>query len=139
MKLRILSAAAALFSCAAVLAGVFPVSAAYAGAQEIALNVRPMTDTEEIVSVDDSLMRVGAKAAREGALLHFGIFIEAEYADLAFMSMKLASDSPDLCFTDEGYQNPTLRNRGQPRLDYKRRTMDSIRQQSDNSNRHPTT
>ncbi|MBQ8927044.1 MAG: hypothetical protein IJ055_02055 [Oscillospiraceae bacterium] len=109
MNAKILTSLAALGSCAAMLAGTFPVSAAYAGPEEIALNLRPMTEDTQIHSADDSRMLVGHDAAQEGALLHFAVYIEADYADLAYISMKLGSDSEYLTFSEEGYQNPTLR------------------------------
>jgi hypothetical protein len=99
----------ALVLCTALLCPTATADAAYENKEDVAFTLRSM-ETENCgytSAGEENITYVTAESAEEGVTLHYGVYIEAAYADLAFLSMKLQSDSENITFSDEGYHNPT--------------------------------
>ena len=82
-----------------------PLSAAAAYEKEditLALRAMPSAGTLQ----DPQRVYVSPSAAAEGTSLHFGIFVEAEYARLDLITLDLVTDSAYLTFVPDSYRNP---------------------------------
>lgn len=82
--------------------------AAYQSKDEIAFSLRGIAEEGCGYLVDGNTVFVTPEAAAEGTRVHIGMYIEAEYADLAYIYAKLQSDSPNITFNEETFINPTL-------------------------------
>lgn len=100
---------AAVFSTA-LLFGTMPVQAAYESVDEIALSLRPMTCGEGVYIPDDAQNRVyvSPDAAVEGTTVHFGVYIEAERAEICFLSMMVQSDCDTITLNKNTFQKPNV-------------------------------
>lgn len=97
---------------AAVLAAMLaiqtlPASAGYQNQDEIAFALRGIETEGCGYLAEENTVYISPIAAQEGTTVHMGMFIEAEYADLAIIEMELSSSSPAVTFIPESYHNPT--------------------------------
>ncbi|MCR5718169.1 MAG: dockerin type I repeat-containing protein [Oscillospiraceae bacterium] len=97
MKRHLLPAAVL---CGAMLLQSVPAAASYTG-EDIAFVIRPEGDTT--VS-SDGCVHLSAAEAAAGTVLHFGIYIETDRAEVQVLGMKLRSDSENLTFVEESLE-----------------------------------
>lgn len=107
MKTRFTSILTSAALAAGLAASAFPVSASYQSADEIAFALRGIETEGCGYLVQDNLVYVAPSAAAAGTSVHIGMFIEAEYADLAILNAEIVSDSPMVTFDPTTYHNPT--------------------------------
>jgi len=96
-------------SAAAVLLAVssLPVNAVYQSSDEIAFSLRAIETEGCGYIADGNTVYVSPSAAAAGTSVRIGMYIEAEYADLAFLYAKLQSNYAKITFNQESYHNPT--------------------------------
>lgn len=84
----------------AMLLGAMPVQAVYESPEEIAFSLRPMADSAHAYEIIGNRVTIPYEDAAAGTDVHFGIFIEAEEAELAFIRLELLSDSSSITLHD---------------------------------------
>ena len=87
----------ALTLCTVLLMQALPVSAAYTS-DEIAFSIRPAEGTQ---AASDGAVHVSAEEAAKGTTLHFGMYIEADRAELNRIGARLQTDSKQLTFVQD--------------------------------------
>lgn len=103
---KLISNVSALVLCLSALTTAMPVHGAYESADEIAFSLRAM-DGGYIPETNPNKIYISPEDARNGTLLHTGMFIEAEYADIAYISVVLQSENENMIFHEETFQNRT--------------------------------
>ncbi len=99
-KLEVFTALTLLGSTLAAL----PSHAGYASSEEIAFTLRTQQGDGYLVS--GNTVYVPLETAAQGLTLPMGMYIEADYADLAFLYAKIQSDSTQLLLNEETFHNP---------------------------------
>ncbi len=84
-----------------------PVNAVYQSSDEIAFALRAIETEGCGYIADGNTVYVSPSAAAAGTSVRIGMYIEAEYADLAFLYAKLQSNFNIITFNEESYHNPT--------------------------------
>ncbi len=85
----------------------FSANAVYKDSSEIAFALRAIETENCGYIADGNTVFVSPSAAQAGTSIRIGVYIEAEYADLAFMYMKIQSDNDMITFNEESCHNPT--------------------------------
>lgn len=98
---------ASALTAAALLTAAMPAHAAYSGPEEIGLALRPVS-ADSSLFIHDGTVYVSPAAAAAGAVIHTGVYIEAERADLAYIKLNLQSDCTDLTFDKDTFVNPSV-------------------------------
>lgn len=106
MKKMILKTTAALLT-AALAVPAMTASAVYQSQDEIAFALRGMETEGCRYIAEENTIYVSPLDAAAGTSVHFGMYIEADYADLVFLYAMLRSDSPQVTFNAETYHNPS--------------------------------
>lgn len=83
-------------------------AAVYKDSSEIAFSLRAVETENCGYIADGNTVYVSPSAAKAGTSVRIGMYIEAEYADLAFIYAKLQSDSDNITFNKEKCHNPTV-------------------------------
>ena len=112
MKRHILPAA---LLCFALLLHSLPVSASYTS-EEIAFAIRPTQDT--VSAYTDGAVHVSAADAAAGKTLHFGIYLEAERAEIQILGIRMESDSDCLTLVQESLRTGAEMEKTDPELTY---------------------
>lgn len=81
-------------------------NAVYKDSSEIAFALRAIETENCGYIADGNTVFVAPSAAQAGTSVRFGMYIEAEYADLAILYAKLRSDSDTITFNEESFYNP---------------------------------
>lgn len=104
MKHTIVSAIA-LSLCGAMLLPSLSAGAAYQSADEIAFRIEGMNT---IGTEDPQTQYLTREEAKNIGSLHFGIYIDADRAELSLIGVKLTSDTEQLRFDKDTLQQPTV-------------------------------
>ena len=94
-------------ACAAML--LSPIQAhAYDSADDFTFALRGIAAADGITIMpgDPQTVVVSPKSADEGAIVHMGIYLEAQEADLSIMQMTVTSDTEDITFVKDTFSNP---------------------------------
>lgn len=103
MKIQKITAAFA----AVLMMQALPANAVYQSQDEIAFALRGMETENCGYLAQGNTVYLSPIAAKEGTNVRMGMFIEAEYADVAIIEMELCSTSPAVTFVPESFHNPT--------------------------------
>ncbi len=101
-----LTAAAVATLLAAGAASAFPAGAVYKDSSEIAFSLRAIETENCGYLARENTVYVAPSAAEKGTSVRIGMYIEAEYADIALLDAKLCSDSNNITFNKESFYNP---------------------------------
>ena len=99
----------ALALCSALLIQSVSASAAYSGADEIALTLRSRSLPEGTTLTDDGTIHIGRNVAEVGLKLPLSIYIEAPRAEISLLGIKLQSDSPSVTFNADSLHSPAAK------------------------------
>ncbi len=97
---------AALTLCGLLAVPAVP-AAGYESSEEIAFSLRPMETESGSYLIDGNTVYLTDEQAEAGISVRLGMYIEADYPDILCLSAKIVSDSANLTFNSESYQNPT--------------------------------
>ncbi len=103
---KIIFKISAIALCLSSLTNVMPVHSAYHSADEIAFSLRSM-DGGYIPQDNPNKIYISPEDAKNGAAIHVGMYIEADYADLSYISAVLQSENENIIFQKETFQTPT--------------------------------
>lgn len=83
-------------------------AAAYESADEIALALRPTGTGDGLctAAAQPNRIYISPEAAAEGTSVHMGLYIEAERAELCYISLWMITDSEDVTFVEDTYISP---------------------------------
>ena len=95
----------AIALCLSGLTNAMPVHSAYHSADEITFSLRSMTGG--YISKDNpNKIYISPEQAKNGTTIHAGMYIEADYADLSYISAVLQSENENIIFQKETFQTP---------------------------------
>ncbi|MBR2913854.1 MAG: hypothetical protein IKC40_08040 [Oscillospiraceae bacterium] len=89
--------------------GTFPTfsaNAVYKDSSEIAFSLRAIETEGCGYLARENTVYVSPTAAQNGTSVRIGMYIEAEYADIAILNMKLQSNTEEITFNKESFYNP---------------------------------
>ncbi|MDE6657115.1 MAG: hypothetical protein K2J88_00835 [Oscillospiraceae bacterium] len=104
MKKLILKVSA-IALCLSGLTNAIPVHSAYNSADEITFSLRAM-EGGYIPETNLNKIYISPEDAKNGTTIHAGMYIEADYADLAYISAVLQSENENIIFQKETFQSP---------------------------------
>jgi len=96
----------ALAMCGTILTGVLPAGAAYDDPGEFTINLRALSGGY-IPGNNPNKIYISPKEAENGTRLHFGVYAEAEHADLVIMTTHISSETEQITFDNATFQNPS--------------------------------
>ena len=103
---KIIPGVTAALLCGSLLANALPVHAAYESAEEVAFSLRGNTGGY-ISKTNPNQIYISPEDATNGTVLQLSMYIEADYADISYISAALESPSEQIIFKKDTFQNPT--------------------------------
>ncbi len=82
--------------------------AAYQSKDEIAFSLRGIAPADGSYLVEGDTIFLTPESAAAGTQLQIGMYIEAEYADLAYIYGKVQPDTPEITFIEDAFVNPSI-------------------------------
>lgn len=106
MNKKIISRVMTVLLCSSLLANALPAHAAYESAEEIAFSLRGISGGY-IPPENPNQIYIRQEDIADGTTIQLSMYIEADYADISYISAALESSSEQITFRKDTFQSPT--------------------------------
>lgn len=103
---KIIPGIVAVLLCGSLSANILPVHAAYESAEEVAFSLRGISGGY-IPKTNPNQIYISPEDAANGTVVQLSMYIEADYADISYISAALESPIEQIIFKKDTFQSPT--------------------------------